>query len=187
MFDHVHGELACQPDRKHLDLEWRCQFGASGDVAPVGGTELSGTVYRRRAHQISNGGNLLGIGLAAHGELVDDVFPQADRTVGPAQRQLARPDPAGLLKRHVGLKTVEVGLGRCAVEQREGRVPRGGDDAIRTHLLGQVVSKGDKAVDAFRPDCAIYGASDTAIVDFPDRSVETPALSFHSAQQYPQE
>jgi hypothetical protein len=49
------------------------------------------------------------------------------------------------------------------------------------------MGEGDKAVNAFRPDCAIYGASDTAIVDFPDRSVETPALSFHSAQQYPQE
>ncbi len=62
-------------------------------------------------------------------------------------------------------KPVEIGLGRDAVEKREGRVPSLCDHPVRPPLGGQVVGEGDQRVGAVRAMRGVDGGADTGIVD----------------------
>jgi len=183
----IEGEGAGQPDREHLGLEGAAQLGAVGDARPVGGAELARAVDRGGAHQIAGFAQHLRVGLLPLCQPLDDVIEEPHRAVGAAERQFLRADAPGLLQRHIGLQPVEVGgIGR-AVEEREGRVPRGGNDPVGALIGGQVVGEGHEAQAAAVKAHPVDRAAHAVRVHLPDRAIEDPALGLDPAQQLAQE
>ena len=112
---------------------------------------------------------------------------QAHRPIGARKRQLVRRDPSGLLQRHIGSQAVQIGLGRVAVKHRKGGVPGGGDHAVRSHVVGQIMSKGHEAVSAHRANRAVDSTPHALGVDLPDRAVKAPVFRLHPPQHLTQE
>jgi len=130
VFGDVHGEGTRQPDRQHLGLKRGLHLGPIADIRAVGGAELARAVDSGCPHQVAHRINLGGIRLPPLRKPVDDMREEPDRPIGAAEAKLFPADPTGLLQRHVGSQSIEVGRRRLAVDQGKGRVLGGCDHPV---------------------------------------------------------
>ncbi len=136
-------KLRAQADGQHLGLEGPGEFRPAGDALAIGEAEFAAAVDGGGAHQIADG-RARPRRAVALGEGCHHGIEQPHASVGAEQHISRIADAAGFLARHVGGEPRDIGLGRIAVEQREGRVPGFGDDAVGTFVRREFVAEGDE-------------------------------------------
>ena len=113
--------------------------------------------------------------------------PKPNRPVRPRQCKFCFRHAPCLLQRHVFGEAFDVGLRRHAIKEREGGIPRFGNNTIRTLISWQIMGKCDKRIGTLRPFYRVDRVANAVGIYLERRSREHPPRGRHAAGQDPHE